>query len=94
MKHLTNFEFFEGKKDEQIAHIKYLDVSESAGEDDNEYELHIRSEVSKLKRGDGAGLIDIGEINKVSNTVIDNLGKTYPGSEVIIKDDHYFLKVK
>lgn len=77
-----------------MKHIKSFDIFESAGNADTEYELHIKNEFSKLKKGDGSGLIDLGEINTVSKTVISNLERTYPKCEIIINNDHYFLKVK
>lgn len=59
-----------------------------------EYELKIDREYSKLKKGPGENLLDLGKITDVSKTDINNIKRTYMDSNVITKDGHYWLKIK
>lgn len=66
----------------------------NAVEDLTEYELKIKNEYSKLKRGEGDGLIDLGKITDVSDIDISNIKKTYPKSRILTKNGRYLLSVK
>ena len=59
----------------------------------NEYELEIDNEYSKLKKGKDKSEIDLGEIDMVSDTYIQNMKRTYPKSEIKIKNGRVILKL-
>jgi len=72
---------------------KFQLFKENIGEDLTEYELKIKNEYSMLKKGHSKGYIDLGKVNNVSKIDIDNIKKTYPNEEVILKDGRYLLTV-
>jgi hypothetical protein len=59
-----------------------------------EYELKIKNMYFKLKRGIGDGILDLGKVGQVSNTVIYDIEKRYPGATVFKKDGRYLLSIK
>jgi len=62
-------------------------------EEDTEYVLKIDNEYSKLKVKSTKDLLDLGELEEVSDIDIKNIQKRYPDSELTTKNGHYWLKV-
>ena len=56
--------------------------------------IQIKNEYSKLMKDPYSDIIDIGDIDLVSKSMITNLEQTYPDSTIIEKDKRYFLKIK
>jgi len=81
MNHVKLFKNFKNIKNESIDSL-------------TEYELHIDNEYSKLVKGDGKKLIDLGKIISVSSTDINNIKRTYTDCIVIQNNGHYWLKLK
>lgn len=60
---------------------------------ETDYILKIKNELTKLKKDSRDALVDIGKIDLVSETDLNNIQKTFPNSNVIEKDGHYLLKI-
>ena len=62
-------------------------------EEDTEYVLKIDNEYSKLKAKGTTDMLDLGQIEEVSDIYLNNIKMRYPDSMVVTKNDHYWLKV-
>jgi hypothetical protein len=65
----------------------------SSQENSNSYELWIKNEYTKLKNGDGSGILELGKVGDFSKTDIENIKKRYRDSIVFEKDGKYLLKI-
>jgi hypothetical protein len=54
--------------------------------------LDIKNDISKLIDGDG-GTLDLGIIDDVSNTDINNIKQTYKDATIKVVDGHYILTI-
>ena len=63
-------------------------------EEDTEYVLKIKNQYSKLKVAGENQLLDLGEIEEVSDTDIYNITRRYPKSDITTNNGHYWLSVK
>ena len=86
-----NIEFV---KTEVLRDIKSGNYVKESIDTMTEYELHVDRGYSKLKKGIGDNLLDLGKITDVSKTDLSNIKVTYNDCNVITKDGHYWLQIK
>jgi len=55
--------------------------------------LDIKREYTKIIDGGKGGTIDLGVVDAVSDTVINNMKREYPKASVKVIDNHYVLSI-
>jgi hypothetical protein len=79
---------------EVLRDIKFGSYVKESIDTITEYELHVDRGYSKLKKGIGENLLDLGKITDVSKTDLYNIKVTYKDCNVITQDGHYWLQIK
>ena len=72
--------------------IKLFDEFIKEDKEFNEYTLKIDNEYTELEKGKDETEIELGKVDRFSDTNIQNIKRTYPKGEVKIKNGRFILK--